>query len=86
MRQVANGDELINVLVRLQEAILDGSLDDQIELAADSVKARFAKRACLRFMLSVPYLDARFSLLFASSRASTPINNFIKLNYFLNFL
>lgn len=41
--EVANGDELINVLVRLQEAILDGSLDAQIELAADSVKARFAK-------------------------------------------
>ena len=41
--EVANGDELIAVLGRLQEAILDGSLDVQIEQAADSVKARFAK-------------------------------------------
>lgn len=41
--EVANGDELIAVLGRLQEAILDGSLDAQIEQAADSVKARFAK-------------------------------------------
>jgi hypothetical protein len=41
--EVANGDELIAVLGRLQEAVLDGSLDAQIEQAADSVKARFAK-------------------------------------------
>jgi hypothetical protein len=41
--EVANGDELIAVLGRLQEAVLDGSLDVPIELAADSVKARFAK-------------------------------------------
>lgn len=41
--EVANGDELIAVLGRLQEAVLDGSLDVQIEQAADSVKARFAK-------------------------------------------
>ena len=41
--EVANGDELINVLGRLQDAVLDGSLDVQIEQAADSVKARFAK-------------------------------------------
>ena len=41
--EVANGDELIVVLSKLQEAVLDGSLDAQIEQAADSVKARFAK-------------------------------------------
>lgn len=41
--EVANGDELIAVLLKLQEAVLDGSLDSQIEQAADSVKARFAK-------------------------------------------
>jgi hypothetical protein len=41
--EVANGDELIAVLLKLQEAVLDGSLDAQIEQAADSVKARFAK-------------------------------------------
>ena len=41
--EVANIDELISVLSKLQEAVLDGSLDAQIEQAADSVKARFAK-------------------------------------------
>jgi len=41
--EVANGDELIAVLLKLQEAVLDGSLDGQIEVAADSVKARFIK-------------------------------------------
>lgn len=41
--EVINGDELIAVLSKLQEAVLDGSLDAQIEQAADSVKARFAK-------------------------------------------
>ena len=41
--EVSNGDELIAVLSRLQQAVLDGSLDAQIEQAADSVKARFAK-------------------------------------------
>lgn len=41
--EVANGDELIAALSKLQEAVLDGSLDAQIEQAADSVKARFAK-------------------------------------------
>lgn len=41
--EVANGGELISVLGRLQEAVLDGTLDVQIEQAADSVKARFAK-------------------------------------------
>jgi hypothetical protein len=41
--EVANGNELVNALVRLQEAVLEGLLDAQIEQAADSVKARFAK-------------------------------------------
>lgn len=41
--EVSNGDELIATLTKLQDAVLDGSLDSQIELAADSVKARFAK-------------------------------------------
>lgn len=41
--EVANGDELISVLLKFQEAVLDGSLDGQIEVAADSVKARFKK-------------------------------------------
>jgi hypothetical protein len=39
--EVSNGDELLTVLLKLQEAVLDGSLDGQIEAAADSVKARF---------------------------------------------
>ncbi len=39
--EVSNGDELIAVLLKLQEAVLDGSLDGQIAVAADSVKARF---------------------------------------------
>lgn len=41
--EVSNGDELIAILLKLQEAVLDGSLDSQIEVAADSVKARFTK-------------------------------------------
>lgn len=41
--EVSNGDELIAVLLKLQEAVLDGSLDGQIEVAADSVKTRFIK-------------------------------------------
>jgi hypothetical protein len=41
--EVANGDELIAVLSKLQEAVLEGLLDAQIEQAADSVKARFVK-------------------------------------------
>lgn len=41
--EVANSEELIVVLSTLQDAVLDGSLDVQIEQAADSVKARFAK-------------------------------------------
>jgi hypothetical protein len=39
--EVSNGDELITVLLKLQEAVLDGSLDGQIAVAADSVKGRF---------------------------------------------
>ena len=41
--EVSNGEELIAVLLKLQEAVLDGSLDTQIEVAADSVKSRFKK-------------------------------------------
>lgn len=41
--EVANGDELIATLLKLQELVLDGSLDAQIAVAADSVKARFLK-------------------------------------------
>ena len=41
--EVTNGGELIATLTKLQEAVLDGLLDSQIELAADSVKARFLK-------------------------------------------
>lgn len=41
--EVANGDELIATLLKLQEAVLEGGLDTQIEVAADSVKARFTK-------------------------------------------
>ena len=41
--EVGNVDELLVVLGRLQDAVLNGSLDLQIEQAADSVKARFAK-------------------------------------------
>jgi hypothetical protein len=41
--EASNGDELIAVLHKLQEAVLDGSLDAQIAAAADSVKARFKK-------------------------------------------
>lgn len=40
--EVSNGDELIATLLKLQEAVLYGSLDNQIEVAADSVKARFS--------------------------------------------
>lgn len=39
--EVSNGDELIATLLKLQELVLDGSLDAQIAVAADSVSARF---------------------------------------------
>lgn len=41
--EVSSGDELISTLLKLQEAVLDGSLDAQIEVAAESVKGRFSK-------------------------------------------
>ena len=41
--EVASLGEVADVLAKLQEAVLDGSLDVQIAAAADSVKARFAK-------------------------------------------
>jgi hypothetical protein len=41
--EVSNGEELITTLEKLQELVLDGTLDSQISVAADSVKARFAK-------------------------------------------
>lgn len=43
--EVSNGEELISTLLKLQEAVLEGSLDGQIAVAADSVKARFNKLA-----------------------------------------
>lgn len=39
--EVSNGEQLIAVLLKLQEAVLDGSLDSQIEATAESVKTRF---------------------------------------------
>lgn len=39
--EVSNGDELISTLLKLQEAVLDGSFDAQIAVTADTVKARF---------------------------------------------
>ena len=41
--EVSNGDELIAAFLKLQESVLDGALDGQIAMAADSVKSRFAK-------------------------------------------
>jgi hypothetical protein len=41
--EVSNGEEMIATLLKLQEAVLDGSLDGQIAVAADSVKSRFAR-------------------------------------------
>jgi hypothetical protein len=41
--EIVSADELISVLTRLQQAVHDGSLDVQIEQAADSVKARFSR-------------------------------------------
>jgi hypothetical protein len=41
--EASNGEELISTLIKLQELVLDGSLDSQIEVTADSVKARFKK-------------------------------------------
>ena len=41
--EVSNADELIDVLQKLDSAILSGELDTQIEIASESVKARFKK-------------------------------------------
>lgn len=41
--EISDGDELVVTLLKLQEAVMDGSLDTQIEVAADSVKARFTR-------------------------------------------
>ena len=41
--EVNDGAELIHVLTQLHDAVDKGELDQQIGVAADSVKARFAK-------------------------------------------
>ena len=41
--EVTSVGEVADVLIKLQEAVLEGSLDTQIAHAADSVKARFVK-------------------------------------------
>ena len=41
--EVSSAEELITTLEKLQELVLDGTLDSQISVAADSVKARFSK-------------------------------------------
>ena len=40
---VSSTDEMISVLIKLQQLVIDGTLDGQIEAAAESVKARFEK-------------------------------------------
>jgi hypothetical protein len=40
---VSNADELIDVLQKLDSAVLSGELDTQIEIASESVRARFTK-------------------------------------------
>lgn len=42
--KVSNGQKLIAVQLKLQEAVLNGSLDSHIEVAAESVRARCVKR------------------------------------------
>ena len=42
--EVSNGEELITTLLKLQELVLDGSLDSQISVAADTVHARFKNK------------------------------------------
>lgn len=39
--EVSDGDELIQALTKLRDAVLGGELDAQIEIASESVKARF---------------------------------------------
>ena len=41
--EVSNADELIDVLNKLDQAVLSGELDTQIEIASESVRARFSK-------------------------------------------
>jgi hypothetical protein len=41
--EVSTAEELITTLEKLQELVLDGTLDSQISVAADNVKARFKK-------------------------------------------
>lgn len=41
--EVSNADELIDVLNKLDEAVLGGELDAQIEQASELVRARFKK-------------------------------------------
>ena len=41
--EVSNADELIQVLEKLDQAVLGGELDTQIEIASEGVRARFAK-------------------------------------------
>ena len=41
--EVSNADELIDVLQKLDEAVLGGELDAQIEQASELVRARFKK-------------------------------------------
>jgi hypothetical protein len=41
--EVTDGDELIQVLTKLRDAVLGGELDAQIEIASESVRSRFKK-------------------------------------------
>ena len=41
--EVSNADELIQVLEKLDQAVLGGELDTAIEIASESVRARFTK-------------------------------------------
>jgi hypothetical protein len=41
--EVSDGDELIQALTKLRDAVLGGELDAQIEIASEAVKARFKK-------------------------------------------
>lgn len=41
--EVNNADELIAVLTKLNEAVLSGELDSQIQITSELVKARFKK-------------------------------------------
>jgi hypothetical protein len=41
--EVTDGDELIQALTKLRDAVLGGELDAQIEIASEAVKSRFKK-------------------------------------------